>query len=128
MPNKNPSFYSNRKTDPFATVTPTKCGDQWGVWTFDNDHLRPRESGDVVIVRSKSGKSWLAKLTKQVDRHKWLTAPYSGQMEIIAENHSGREMTLDFYPVHSSNFFSMKASLWRIHSTLIGYTADCMVG
>lgn len=117
MPNKNPSFRFNRTTLTEEYSTPTKCGDQWGIWIEHS--FRNPQTGDVVIVKSKGGKSWLAKLTEQYNGRKWLTEPYTGQMEIIMEN--GFEY--DYYPVHSSNFFAMKAKL-GIHTW---YTADCMV-
>lgn len=125
MPKTTSSFRSNRSSETWETVSPTKCGSEWGVWTYKDYMHRNSQSGDVVVVRSKGGKCLLAKLTKQVNPNKWLTEPYTGQMEIICENHSSGQMTYDFYPVHSRDFFSMKAELDHRQSW---YTADCMVG
>lgn len=50
---------------PKATVSPTRVGSDWGVWS--NTKLAV---GDYVTVSTKSGKSWLAVVTKTTNHSK----------------------------------------------------------
>ena len=45
---------------PVATVSPTKVGSAWGVWVQNPSGVKV---GDLVTVSTRTGKSWLAKIT-----------------------------------------------------------------
>ena len=53
------------KPTPKATVSPTRVGTDWGVWS--NTKLAV---GDYVTVSTKSGKTWLAVVTKTTNHSK----------------------------------------------------------
>lgn len=49
-----------QQATPVATVSPTKVGSAWGVWVQNPSAVKV---GDLVTVSTRSGKSWLAKIT-----------------------------------------------------------------
>lgn len=61
-----------QQTPPVATVSPTKVGSAWGVWVQNPSAVKV---GDIVTVATRSGKSWLAKITGATKhKNKFLTA------------------------------------------------------